>query len=484
MTDPCPIFNVPTKNLKNNNELPLLSLKSPQPSTTQSRSRSGSSPYLNPVSTASSSERSHSPNPDSIGGLGDKKKPKRKPPPIDFLRVTGSHSYNDISPLPSKDSRDSKDIDMSDGSSTIGSASILQPSNQIKNPQTNEDFHPVNMSGSTIADSYNLPDQDLQNHSGAVPSTPIYHEKDLKDLTPEEWQMLANTNQIIELNKLGEGNGGSVSKCKLNKGDKIFALKLINTDSNDAIQKQIVRELQYNRLVDSENIVKYYGTFLIQNQSMIGITMEYMGGKSLDSIYKRVMEIDPSNRINEKVMGKIAESILKGLNYLHQQKIIHRDIKPSNILLDFDGNIKLCDFGVSGEVVNSLATTFVGTQYYMAPERIMGKPYTVNCDIWSLGLTLLEVSMGKFPFTNGDQNFNLGPIELLQLILEYEPKLTDIPQENIYWSDSFKNFIHYCLIKNIEERPSPRQMLQHPWVLSQQSVKVRMDKFVRQLWNY
>lgn len=416
----------------------------------------------------------------------DKKKLRRKPPPIDFLKVNGSHSFQDVSPVPSDS--------VSDGSSIGNIYSNDSGTNNTNTNASNNDFNNEKPSLSINPNTNQMNPMNPTSPANLMPGTtakpvgplsPLYSEKQLKDLSPDEWQLLANNGQIIEIDKLGEGNGGSVSKCKFAKGNKIFALKLINTDSNPDIQRQIVRELQYNRLVDSENIVKYYGTFLIENQSMIGITMEYMGGKSLDAIYKRVIEIDPSNRINEKVLGKIADSILKGLNYLHQQKIIHRDIKPSNILLDFDGNIKLCDFGVSGEVVNSLATTFVGTQYYMAPERIMGKPYTVNCDIWSLGLTLLEVATGKFPFTNVDNvNVQLGPIELLQLILEYEPQLADLPNENIFWSDPFKNFIHYCLIKNTEERPSPRQMLQHPWVLSQQTVKVRMDKFVKQLWDY
>ncbi|CUM66480.1 uncharacterized protein PRCAT00004144001 [Priceomyces carsonii] len=322
-----------------------------------------------------------------------------------------------------------------------------------------------------------------------VNTLPFHHsdlesieDKDLEELCANEWNELAKNKKIIEISKLGEGNGGSVSKCKLEKGSKVFALKLISVDPNPDIHKQILRELQYNRSCHSPNIVKYYGTFMIEEQLMIGIAMEYMGGRSLDAIYKRIIEIDPTNRINEKVLGKVAVSVLKGLNYLHQQKIIHRDIKPSNILLDSDGNIKLCDFGVSGEVVNSLATTFVGTQYYMAPERIMGKPYTVSSDIWSLGLTLLEVATCKFPFSS-ESDMILGPIELLSLILEYEPILNDEPEQGIIWSEPFKNFISYCLKKNSEERPSPRQMLNHPWVVSQLKINLRMDKFVRKVWS-
>lgn len=321
------------------------------------------------------------------------------------------------------------------------------------------------------------------------PSTLVQNQdlqyENLEDLKAEDWQQVARSNQIVELNKLGEGNGGSVSKCKLRGCSKIFALKLINADPNPEIQKQIIRELQYNRSCDSRYIVKYYGTFLMEKQLMIGIAMEFMGGRSLDSIYNRVIELDPANRINEKVLGKISESVLKGLDYLHQQKIIHRDIKPQNILLDSEGHVKLCDFGVSGEVVNSLATTFVGTQYYMAPERIMGKPYTVTSDVWSLGLTLLEVATCKFPFnTQGEEELSaMGPIELLSLILEYEPELKDVPEEGIHWSAAFKSFIKYCLKKKPQDRPGPDQMLSHPWSIAQLKVSVKMDRFVKRLWE-
>lgn len=313
------------------------------------------------------------------------------------------------------------------------------------------------------------------------PTAPTSAAHDLARLSPEEWDVLANLGQISTLCTLGEGSGGLVLKCCLALGLPVFALKLINADPNPDTQKQIIRELQYNRLCQLPYIVQYFGTFMVERQLMIGIAMEYMGGRLLDAIYKRVIQIDPSNRINEKVLGKIALLVLRGLTYLHQQRIIHRDIKPLNILLDRCGNVKLCDFGVSGDVVNSLATTFVGTQYYMAPERIMGKPYTVTSDVWLLGLTLLEVASCQVPYLAADQP--LGPIELLSLVLELQPRLEDVPAEGIFWSDSLKSFIDYCLKKNREERPSPRQMLQHPWLLGQMQSKINMEKFVKRLWG-
>lgn len=378
--------------------------------------------------------------------------PRRKPPPIDFSKIDGSHSFSPLSDSPHQQGLPLGLATNVNLTARIGEA-VKNHTNQQRVPQNQQ--------------PHSLQRLKLKN---------------IDDLTPEDWNRLANTQQITELAKLGEGNGGSVSKCQLRSGSPIFALKLINADPNPDVQKQIIRELQYNRLCSSPNIVKYYGTFMVEEQLMIGIAMEYMGGRSLDAIYRRVIEIDLLNRINEKVLGKIAESVLSGLNYLHKQRIIHRDIKPLNILLDKHGSVKICDFGVSGEVVNSLANTFVGTQYYMAPERIMGKPYTVSCDVWSLGLTLLEVALGRFPY-HIESESSLGPIELLSLILEYEPHLEDVVEEDILWSDSFKNFIDYCLRKDPEQRPSPLQMLKHPWVVGQLQIKVNMDRFVKRLWG-
>ncbi|RCK67089.1 MAP kinase kinase MKK1/SSP32 [Candida viswanathii] len=304
----------------------------------------------------------------------------------------------------------------------------------------------------------------------------------LEQLTPYDWHLLANSNKIVEISKLGEGNGGSVTKCYLPEllpNKQIFALKLIITDSNPDVQKQIFRELEVSRKCQHPNIVKYYGTFLLEKQSMIGISMEYMDGKSLDSIYKEVLKRDRTNRINEKVLGKIANSILNGLDYLHLKNIIHRDIKPSNILLDTKGNVKLCDFGVSGEAVNSIASTFVGTQYYMAPERITGGNYSITSDIWSLGMSLLEVANGDFPIVS-----SLGPIEVVEMILRSHLELKDFEEDNIFWSDEFKLFISRCLMKDYRRRPKPRDLLAtDEWCLIQLKEKVRMDKFVKVVWE-
>lgn len=308
---------------------------------------------------------------------------------------------------------------------------------------------------------------------------------DVDDLDEEKWHSVARTGGIVELGKLGEGAGGSVTLCRLRTGSTVFALKSITANPNPELQKQIVRELRFNRTCSSPHIVKYYGTFLNDEAASIFIAMEYCGGGSLDAIYKRVK--DRGGRIGEKVLGKVAEGVLKGLSYLHERRIIHRDIKPQNILLDKEGQVKLCDFGVSGEVVNSLATTFTGTSYYMAPERILGQPYSVTSDVWSLGLTIMEVAQHRFPFISADQEAReepITPIELLSIIVNAPaPELKDEPEEGIKWSNAFRHFLLCCLEKDQSKRASPRQMLKHPWMLGQMQKQVKMDKFVKEVWN-
>lgn len=310
----------------------------------------------------------------------------------------------------------------------------------------------------------------------------ILAQKDIDQLDESIWKYSNIRSQIVNLGMLGEGAGGSVAKCRLKTGSKIFALKTINTLNTDPeFQKQIFRELQFNRSFKSNYIVRYYGMFRDELNSSIYIAMEYMGGKSLEAVYKNLLS--RGGRIGEKVLGKISEDVLRGLSYLHEKKIIHRDIKPQNILFNDEGEVKLCDFGVSGEAVNSLATTFTGTSFYMAPERIQGEPYSVTCDVWSLGLTILEVAQGVFPFGSDKITANIAPIELLVLILTFTPELKDEPENNISWTNSFKSFIGYCLKKDPRERPSPRQMLKHPWMQGQMKKKVNMAKFIKRCWE-
>jgi mitogen-activated protein kinase kinase len=161
------------------------------------------------------------------------------------------------------------------------------------------------------------------------------------------------------------------------------------------------------------------------------------------------------------VLGKIAEATLGGLTYLYtKHHIMHRDIKPSNILVNSKGQIKLCDFGVSGELVNSVADTFVGTSTYMAPERIQGQKYTVKSDVWSFGLAIMELAIGKFPFdasehlSDGD-GAPSGILDLLQQIV-YEPA-PKLPKSEAF-PPILEDMIQKCMAKAPEDRPTPQEL--------------------------
>ncbi|KAK7918095.1 MAP kinase kinase MKK1/SSP32 [Apiospora marii] len=292
--------------------------------------------------------------------------------------------------------------------------------------------------------------------------------------------------RTADLGSLGEGAGGAVTRCKLTGGKTVFALKVITTNPDPDVKKQIVREINFNKECASEHICRYYGAFVDPATATISISMEFCEGGSLDSIYKEVKRL--GGRTGEKVLGKIAEGVLAGLTYLHSKKIIHRDIKPSNILICRNGDVKLCDFGVSGDFgTKGEANTFIGTSYYMAPERITGQSYTITSDVWSTGVTLLEVAQHRFPFPadGTEMQPKAGLIDLLTYIVRQPiPKLKDEPDANILWSDSFKYFIECCLEKEPTRRASPWRMLEHPWMVDMKTKRVNMEKYLSQVWGW
>ncbi|BGP20116.1 hypothetical protein JCM10213_000800 [Rhodosporidiobolus nylandii] len=211
-----------------------------------------------------------------------------------------------------------------------------------------------------------------------------------------EFKLDLRNEDLQVLNELGSGNGGTVSRALHVPTKAVMAKKVVHIATNDTTKKQILRELQIMHDCSSPYIVSFYGAYLADPH--ICMCMEFMDKGSLDNIYKKV------GPIPEPVLGKIALAVVSGLTYLYEvHKIMHRDVKPSNILLNSLGQIKICDFGVSGELINSVADTFVGTSTYMSPERISGDPYTVKSDVWSLGISLVELAIGRFPFSSEDE---------------------------------------------------------------------------------
>ncbi|KAK9761435.1 Protein kinase C signaling pathway involved MAPKK protein [Basidiobolus ranarum] len=285
-----------------------------------------------------------------------------------------------------------------------------------------------------------------------------------------------NPSNITEIKKLGEGAGGSVFQVRHEPTGMIMARKTVPADPDPNMQRQIIRELSFLRTCKSPYIVSFYGAYLDEEDTSISICMEYCHGGSFDAICRKAAE--KGGRIGEGVLGKIAVAVLNGLVYLHSRHIIHRDVKPSNILLTSDGNIKLCDFGVSGELIDSIAATFVGTSYYMAPERIQGARYAVQSDIWSLGLTIIEIANSRFPFPPPGHP-PLAIFELLDYIVR-----SPVPELRVEdgWSPEISNFITKCLIKDSSQRPTPRQLLNDPFVARYAETSVDLARFVREVW--
>ncbi|KAI4809437.1 dual specificity mitogen-activated protein kinase kinase 2b [Gymnodraco acuticeps] len=289
--------------------------------------------------------------------------------------------------------------------------------------------------------------------------------------------------------ELGAGNGGVVNKeCHKSSGI-IMARKLIHLEIKPAIRNQIIRELQVLHECNSPYIVGFYGSFY--NDGEISICMEHMDGGSLDQVLKE------AKRIPEEILGKVSIAVLRGLVYLREKhQIMHRDVKPSNILVNSRGEIKLCDFGVSGQLIDSMANSFVGTRSYMSPERLQGTHYSVQSDVWSMGLSLVEMSIGRFPIPppdakelealfgrpisggGGTETLSTSPrprppgrpvsghgpamaiFELLDYIVnEPPPKLP----HGVFTSD-FQDFVTKCLIKNPAERADLKMLMNHMFI--------------------
>uniref|UniRef100_A0A8C2UIV1 mitogen-activated protein kinase kinase n=1 Tax=Coturnix japonica TaxID=93934 RepID=A0A8C2UIV1_COTJA len=233
---------------------------------------------------------------------------------------------------------------------------------------------------------------------------------------------------------LGHGNGGTLNVCLM------FVFQVIPLDITLELQKQIMSELEILYKCDSSYIIGFYGAFFVENR--ISLCTEFMDGGSLD-VYRK---------IPEHVLGRIAVAVVKGLTYLWSLKILHRDVKPSNMLVNTRGQVKLCDFGVSTQLVNSIAKTYVGTNAYMAPERISGEQYGIHSDVWSLGISFMEVCK-RLSFSH--------PLQLLQCIVDEESPVLPAGE----FSEPFVHFITQCMRKQPKERPAPENLMGHPFIV-------------------
>lgn len=277
--------------------------------------------------------------------------------------------------------------------------------------------------------------------------------------------------QLEFLEELGHGNYGTVSKVLQKPTGVLMAMKEVRLELDESKFTQILMELEILHKCDSQYIVDFYGAFFVEGA--VYMCIEYMDGNSLDNVYSKNGGVH-----DEACLAYITESIIRGLKDLKDKhNIIHRDVKPTNILINTQGKVKLCDFGVLGNLVASLAKTNIGCQSYMAPERIKSlnpddSTYSVQLDVWLLGLSILEIACGQYPYPpETHDNIFLQ----LNAIVEGEPPRLD---PSIFSADA-QHFVRSCLHKNPNMRPSYVDLLQHPWLQKHRGVDCHMAEYVQ-----
>lgn len=276
---------------------------------------------------------------------------------------------------------------------------------------------------------------------------------------------------VAMLEELGHGTCGHVYKMIHKPSQEIIAVKQMRRSGNMEENKRIIMDIEV--ILNSHNckqIVQCLGCFITEAE--VWICMELMA-TCFDKLIKKVKKPIPEN-----ILGKVTVATVEALSYLKDQHgVMHRDVKPSNILLDEKGNVKLCDFGISGRLVDSMAKTrSAGCAAYMAPERIEPQnpdnpDYDVRADVWSLGITLVELATAVFPYQDCKTDF-----EVLAKVINQDPPRLPLNQG---FSLEFQDFVSCCLKKEHHLRPKYKELKKHAFFKKYQTSQVSVSDWYK-----
>lgn len=289
----------------------------------------------------------------------------------------------------------------------------------------------------------------------------------------------ANPSDYKLLEEVGYGATATVYRAIYLPSNEVVAVKCLDLDRCNSNLDDIRREAQTMILIDHPNVVRAYCSFVVGRN--LWVVMPFMAEGSC----LHLMKIAYPDGFEEAAIGSILKETLKALDYLHRQGHIHRDVKAGNILLDTNGVIKLADFGVSACMFDTgerqrTRNTFVGTPCWMAPEVLQpGSGYNSKADIWSFGITALELAHGHAPFSK------YPPMKVLLMTIQNAPPGLDYDRDKKF-SKSFKEMVAMCLVKDQAKRPTAEKLLKHSFFKHAKSPELSVKKLFADLpplWN-
>lgn len=284
----------------------------------------------------------------------------------------------------------------------------------------------------------------------------------------------ANPSDYKLLEEVGYGASATVYRAIYLPFNEVVAVKCLDLDRCNSNLDDIRREAQTMSLIDHPNVIKAYCSFVVERN--LWVVMPFMAEGSC----LHLMKIAYTDGFEESAIGSILKETLKALEYLHRHGHIHRDVKAGNILLDSNGVVKLADFGVSACMFDKgdrqrSRNTFVGTPCWMAPEVLQpGSGYDFKADIWSFGITALELAHGHAPFSK------YPPMKVLLMTIQNAPPGLDYDRDKKF-SKSFKEMVAMCLVKDQTKRPTAEKLLKHSFFKQAKPPELSVKKLFAEL---